>query len=262
MSIVKKIATEPLLYFLFIGYLLYLYYGATSPVVPEDKITIELRAEEFDALPEVKRNVMIQKSYYEAILLNEAYTMKLERQDKESRKRLLKQMEQILLSSSKIEEPSEETLYNYYLQNIKEYSKIKSISFAQIYFADASTEELDEFLKAMKIASVSPLNAIAFTDKCSVPNVMSTNGSKEVEPLFGKYFTSKLFRLKEGIWQGPIYSKLGSHLVYISDKNVSGAYGFDEVQDRVYEDYMAQERQRVEDEAYKKISSQYLLKLK
>jgi parvulin-like peptidyl-prolyl isomerase len=105
-------------------------------------------------------------------------------------------------------------------------------------------------------------NTAAFGDKFIVPNQMNDVTLEQVELLFGKYFASKLFLLNKGVWHKPLRSKYGSHLVYITDKNVSKSYGFDEVQDRIYIDYMEEELLRRKKESYKKTSSQYILEVK
>lgn len=273
-KIIKKIALEPLLHFLIIGFLFYLYYNATTAEQVKGAIVIKISPQEIKELKSAYKqafskeldtgelNTLKQKIYYEKMLLNEAYSLGLDREDKEIQKRLLKQMQQIMRKSSSQTEPKEVDLYAYYMKHIEDYSHINTISFTHIYFANVDEEKAQQTLQVLRVTDINVADTAAFGEKFIAPSQIDNLTLEQVQSLFGKYFASRLFLLKKAVWHKPLHSKYGSHLVYITDKNIGKAYGFDEVQDRVYMDYMAEELQKREKEAYKKTSSQYTLEVK
>lgn len=273
-KIVKKIALEPLFHFLVFGFILYVFYNLSSDEPLKSKKIIEISSHELQQIQsEYKKEfhkemrkeeleAFKQKKYYEKMLLNEAYSLGLEKQDEFITQRLLKQMKHIMVSSSSVVEPSEEELYQYYEKNKEDYSVINSLSFSQIYFANPKNEGIETTLSALQLAEVNASQASSFGEESSIPNQINNATFNELEEMGGKYFASKLFSLKKGVWHKPVLSKLGAHVLYVREKNVGEAYSFDEVQDRVYGDYLEEARKKREDAAYKKISSQYTFEVK
>jgi hypothetical protein len=273
-KIVKKIAFEPLFHFLVVGFVLYLFYNTDSVEQVKETKIVEISVQELQKIKSQYKEefnkemnaeeleAFKKKKYYEKILLNEAYSLGLEKQDELISKRLLEQMQQIMVNSSVVAEPSEAELYEYYKKNRDEYSNIITLSFSQIYFSNPKNEGIETILHALQLADVNATLASSFGEVSPVPNQIKNIGFSELEEMYGKYFASKVFNLKSGVWHKPILSKYGAHVVYVKDKNVSDAYIFDEVQERVYADYLEEERKKREDEAYKKISSQYSLEVK
>ncbi len=79
----------------------------------------------------------------------------------------------------------------------------------------------------------------------------------EVERLFGKGFTDELFSLETGVWQGPIGSSYGLHLVRISDKVNARNPEFSSVIDKVKTDWMFEHRQKMNNEMFEMFKKRY-----
>lgn len=272
-KIIKKMLLEPLFHFLIVGFALYLFYDDASGKEVQSLNAIEISSQElreieseykkeFNAdISQAQLKASIQKRYYEKILLNEAYSLGLEKQDKEIAKRLLAQMQHILRGVA-VAEPSEELLKQYFEKNKSDYSVVHTLSLSHIYFSNPQYAGVGDTLKTLQIADIKPVEASSFGETPAMPSHIKDITLSEAQEMFGNYFALKLFNLKQGKWHKPIQSKHGTHLVYVTDKNVSEAYVFDEIQERVYEDYLEEERAKKENEAYKKISSQYSLEVK
>ena len=157
-------------------------------------------------------------------------------------------------------EPTEKELKKYYNKNIEDYSMINTISFATIYFSNPKDKRVDETYKLLNIADVNASEAKFFGEKSPIADSVKNYTFERVKQDYGTYFANKLFKLKKGMWYKAIHSKNGVRLVYITDKNVSKAYSFDDVQGRVYSDYLQERRKKVHDKAYKNIVSKYELK--
>ncbi len=272
---IKKILFEPLLHFLLLGFFLYLYYNTTaSSQTLEDKKTIKISSYEIGEIEstykkewskDVNENqlqALISKKYYEKILLNEAYSLGLQKQDKVISERLIKQMNFIMTNSSEIIEPTEEELHQYYSKNIDDYSEIKNLSFSHIFFENQKDERVSETLNLIKIADINVTDAPDFGERFKLSNSEEKAHFEELQIIYGKYFALKVFKLKKGLWHKAIESKFGTHIIYITDKDIGVPYLFDEVEDRVYEDYMDEQRERIKEDAYQKITTQYSLEVK
>jgi parvulin-like peptidyl-prolyl isomerase len=170
-------------------------------------------------------------------------------------------MQSIMINSSKKIEPSEKELFEYYKKNIEDYSKIITLSFAQIYFSNRKDKKVAKTFTLLKIAHIKPSQASSFGEKFIKSNHIKNISFKELKNSYGNYFASQVFQLKKGLWHKGIISKYGIHLVYVTEKKVETIYPFDEVQDRVYQDYLREQKENKEQKSYQVIKAQYILKV-
>ena len=267
-KIMKQLFYEPLLHFFLLGGLFYLYYDSKVEVPFEAKIPIviseyEIRQMKLQYAQEMNDEVLkalVAKRYYEKILLDKAYSIKLAQNDQIISNRLLQQMEFVMLDGSKDKEPTEEELREYYEKNIDDYSHVKTLSFHSVYFRNDKESRVDSTYKLLTVADVNASEAKFFGEKSELPNEMRDATYEKISAMHGKFFADKLFKLKQGVWHKEIQSTDGVRIVYVTDKKVATSYKFDEVEDRVYNDYLAQNRKKIKENAYKEIASQYSLK--
>lgn len=273
-KIVKKIFAEPLVRFLLLGGLLYIYYAnvrtkTTTPQKETIKISkhaIAMMQKRYEQkyhkkMNAVQKSAYIKQAYYNQVLLREAYTLNLEKGDAVISKRLLKEMRFILLKSAKNVEPTQKELFAYYKQNIKEYSKLKRLSFSNVIFQNPKSDAIKSTYEMLQVAEVNASNAASFGDAIKGLNYVNNADYKDVEQKFGNYFALKIWHLKEGIWSKPMHSKVGENIVFITKKVVGNAYSFDEVEDRVYNDFLEDNRTKRVAQAYKNIVQNYTLEL-
>ena len=269
-----KVLSEPLVHFLLAGFLLYLYYGfKTSDSGEEEKIVVNVSSSEVGQIKSKHRmnwnqdlndeflKALIAKKHYEKILLQEAFALELEKTDEAIQKRLLNRMKFLLSNKNELLEPSEEKLREYYLKNIDDYSVVRSITFSHIYFSDSKNKKIKGVDELLKTVDVDQNNAAYFSEEFRPSNYVENATLLDVEKQYGKYFTTKLSIMKSRTWHDLINSKLGVHFVYVETKRVGDPYEFDEVQDRVYEDYLREYRRSGIDEAYESVSAKYSLKV-
>ena len=274
LNIIKKTLKEPLTHFLLLGSLIYLYYAYSQEPVQNKKQEITLEDYEIKALrDEYKKDrdksisdeeleTYIQYKLYEKTLLEEAYSLNLHTQSKEVSQLLLKQMKFILLNDSTFIEPTEEELLAYYKKNIKDYSEVAKLSFSHIYFSNAKDKDVKKTYEIITKTGLSPKKAASFGDISNIPNYQDSVEKNEVEKSFGKYFANKLFNVKAGVWHKAIHSQHGVHLVYVRDKELANPYEFDEVLQRVYQDYIQEKQLKSSIDAYKRIQERYLVSQK
>ncbi|MDQ7043615.1 MAG: peptidylprolyl isomerase [Sulfurimonas sp.] len=271
---VKIFLQEPLVSFMILGLLLYMYYGGVTQkdVSSETKTEIKLTSYEIKSLKsEYKRRykkdmseeefpLYVNNAYRKKVLLAESIGLGLHKSDAFIVKRLIEKMEFILLGSVEYKEPSEEELHEYYLKNIQEYSQVKSLSFVHLYFSQ-KLNNMHELYTMSHFTKLAPKDIKNLGDKFEGSQTYTDISEDKLQDIFGKYFASKLFKLKKKIWYENIHSKYGVHLVYITKKTTGEAYKFDEVEDRVYSDYLMQRKEETIANTYKDILQNYSLHL-
>ncbi|MDF1877484.1 peptidyl-prolyl cis-trans isomerase [Sulfurimonas sp. SAG-AH-194-L11] len=266
-----KLLQEPLVSFLLLGFILYLYYTnvAQDDVSEDTKVEISVTPYEIQTLKkeytkkydkkisEEELTLYIQDLYRQKVLLEESIRLNLHKSDTLIVKRLVEKMEFILLGSVEYTEPSETQLYEYYMKNIEDYSELKRVSFVHIYFSDVA--KMNVLYNLARFGSLSPSGVKNFGEPFQGSLSYRNISYQQVQKKFGKYFASKLFKLKKGVWHKGLHSKYGVHLVYITDKISTHPYKFDEVEARVYDDYLAQRTDKIIKKAYKDILQNYNL---
>lgn len=263
MSIISFIKQEPLVHFLVFGAIMYGYYDIKNP--PQTNI-YEIKIDPKTLIQNKKvdkayLNVLIQQKFYKEVLLNEAYALNLYKTDPIITKRLLNKMDQIIANTQKVHEPTEDELKKYYHKNQSDYSVVSSLSFTQIFLGDISNEEAKEKLKMLQRLDLNASVAPYFSQKFSHPLVMQNISFNDIKKIYGNYFAFKLFLYKKGRWQGVLQSSFGKHLIYITEKNAINPLPFEEVQERVYNDFIQEQRDKIWFDSFKKISKNYKLKI-
>lgn len=239
----KKIFKEPLIHFLLIGAALFLVYKTVDTGQNENEILIdnnlinELAAKwelTRDRPPNLKELKGLLSQYIEQeIFYREALAMNLDHNDEIVKRRLAQKMEFISDGLAEALQPTEELLATYYQEHKDNYAKPPIYSMRQVYFRQDKRES------AFKDAE----NALQmehpeeFGDKISLNAQYKHVTSLRIARDFGSAFVATLNTLPLGRWTGPVYSGLGVHLVYISDKKPAGFYTFAEVKDKVITDY-------------------------
>ena len=70
----------------------------------------------------------------------------------------------------------------------------------------------------------------------------------DISKLFGGGFARSVSELGVSVWQGPVLSGYGVHLVYLHDKQEFPEPAFADVRDRVADDWMAAKRDELNTE--------------
>ena len=110
--------------------------------------------------------------------------------------------------------------------------------------------------------------ASSLTGVCSAPQIWATLflGPTDIgtlapdaaERLFGKSeLSEKLFTAPVGQWFGPVRSGYGWHLIYVTERKAPELPHLDAIRSRVLADYMEEQRQILNAQAFEKLRSKY-----
>lgn len=266
-SIINKFLQEPLFHFLLFGafvYLFYTHYNPQQESISPQKITIILTQSEKKHLTQNFQQQYHYKPSQELIsllerydarqkaLLAEAYRLQLYKNDPKIEKILLEKMHYILQKQKSSKEISEEKLLNYYKEHIQAYVKRGKISFYYLYLKNTDIQKADKLYKLFKYQK-------AIT---SLPKELNAT-TDYLTQKYGSYFSRQLLNAPIKRWLAPIAVKSGFMLVYIFDtKENNKPLDFEEVEDRVYQDYIYYKERENYLTQEKKLHKRYLFDIK
>jgi parvulin-like peptidyl-prolyl isomerase len=262
----SRILREPIVLFLLFGAVLFIIYEWTTAYYESKnrKITvtegqIQLLNETFTKTwnrepTEQELDALIENFIKDEIFYKEAVTLGLDKSDV-AVKRRLRQIMEMMMDDMATVYPSEDQLKQYLAENPEKFRQDPAISFRHIYFSTDNRETALEVLGKLK--DTLPVDESSFEGLALIPNEFSEESYRSVERLFGKSFTEEVFILKPGIWQGPVESAYGYHLVYISELTQGFVPELSEIWDEVEREWSMERRTQVKDQQYQKIKEKY-----
>ncbi|QOP40333.1 peptidylprolyl isomerase [Sulfurimonas marina] len=247
-NITKKIFYEPLLHFLLLGAIAYFYFDYSQDVQTTiSKPTLTLQHYELENLQNTTqletKKLVFEYLTYQKILLAEAYSLGLYKENPEIDNLLLEKMEYLFKNDTQFQEPSEEQLKKFYQEHLNDYSKVNSLDLYIFTFNENIEKNVIKILP-----TITDLRPYAKKYKQLTPN--------SIKEKFGSYIALKLSTLPEGFWSEAIENKL----FFITNKQVSTPYPFEEVEGIVYENYKKSFQVKNEKEEYAKLFNKYIIK--
>jgi len=265
-NIIRNFIREPLVHFLLLGAFIYLFYSLNAvdknAPVQNQKQEISLGkneinelkrsyASEFHQKPDASiLSALIKKALEKKILLQEAYGLELYKNDTKIDNILLKKMHFILNSTASQTQPDESELKAYYTQHIKDYSQRKNISFYLIHFDSLSKKAQKDFYELLQKSS----NFSAYKE-------IKKQTKEQIRSRFGNYFTTTIFQAKKEKWLPALPSKKGLEFVYLVDYDTLEPYPFEEVQERVLQDFQTQRRAKSRQKTLKQMQNSYAIRV-
>lgn len=263
-----RIIREPIVLFFLFGFILFIVYDWTTTYyeIQNKKIIvtdaqIQLLKETFTKTwnrepTEQELKAQIENFIKDEIYFKEAVDLGLDKSDI-AVKRRLRQIMEMMMDDMATVYPSEDQLKTYLTENHDKFRRDPYISFRHIYFSSENRETAMEVLGKLK--DTLPVDERSFEGLALIPNELSEESYRNVERLFGKSFTEEVFTLKPGIWQGPVESAYGYHLVYISELTEGFVPELSEIWDEVEREWSVEKRIQVKDQQYQKIRERYTI---
>jgi hypothetical protein len=268
---INRLLKEPLFHFLILGGLLYLasivsgYNDSELQriIITESKIKhLEVlytktwqrkpSHQELDYL--VQEYIKGQAAYYEGLKLG------LDRDDIVISRRLRQKLDFIAEENTLRPVASDEILTTYLKQYADKYQQPPVLSIRQVYFSQSSQGD-DSLLDIKKVLTDLSGQPNIKADELGDSNLFKPHYSQQtttqLQYIFGEGFVSSLMNMKTGVWQGPIQSSFGLHLVYIEQKQDSRLPELVEIHDEVLADWENSQRQRSIENYYQNLLKRY-----
>jgi peptidyl-prolyl cis-trans isomerase C len=269
----NKLLHEPLAHFLVLGALMFLVYalvaddstGDGTNRIEVDTGTIQRLedswARQWQRQPTAQELTGLIENYIrEEVLYREAIAMGLDQDDTIIRRRLAQKMEFLSADLAMQVEPTDGQLRTFLAENRERFLEPARISFRHVYFsldkrgqsAKSDAEALRATLEASDIG-----DDTVYGDRFMLDSEFAMASEREIAGLFGQQFAADIFVLDTGAWTGPVASGLGLHLVYISERLSARLPEFDNIRDRVRNEYMTNQRAAVDQAVYQSLKARY-----
>ena len=273
----KSLMKEPLTAFFFLGALifgLHAILGQDAQQAPEDSSTVDITSDDIEWLRSnwnkrmrreptaVELQRMVEGLIREEILCREAASMGLDQNDSVLRRRLAQKMEFLFKDLAEIAPPTDDELARYLADNSERYLIPAKVTFSHVYFNPDSRgrqilEDVQDALEKLRKDGEVPAYVSSLGDPFLSQSHYRDMSSKDVGWTFGSVFAEELLCLEPGNWQGPLRSGYGLHLVFVHERTEPQAPSLAEVREKVETDFLADRREKMNQQAYAKIRSQY-----
>jgi hypothetical protein len=240
--VIKKYLQEPLLHFLVLGGLLFLFYAYVNDgFTQEDKKIVISQAKQNQLIyiwqkkhmqkpTKIELQELIEGEIYAQIMSREAVKLGLDKEDGIIRRRLVQKMTFVSSNLSTLVNPTETQLKKH-LQEHKE----KFMSSVRISFTLQNNVMLNRENKSMS--------------------------KWEVSRIYGKAFTDKVFTLPIGVWSKNMMSAYGKVDVYVKEIISASALPYVQIKPTLKADWQRAQKERLEQKFYETLKSDYSIKI-
>jgi parvulin-like peptidyl-prolyl isomerase len=277
MSAVRRILSEPLVQFLFLGVVVFGVYSVLDRSPPaEDKHLIEVDegqlAQMFETFSktwqrpptEAELNGLIDSYVKEEVFYREGRKMGLDQNDTVFRRRMQQKMEFLLEPSIDELTPKPGELESYLKAHAEAYRLPTKLAFRQIFFKSDRPSDTGEtaaqqaliLLKADTAADTSTMG-----DTTLLPARMGLTDADVIATSFDEGFVEDLSSAPRGQWFGPVRSQYGVHLVLVEESSTADAPSLDVVKAAVQLDWESERRREIADRRYREMKRKYEVKV-
>ena len=250
MNLLMRLLREPLLHFLAIGGLIFLFYAVVDDTHERPGDVIVIGPERISQLAagfnsvwkrmptDDELNSLIDEDIREEVYYRDALVLGLDRNDTIVRRRLRQKMEFLTDTGAYLQEPSAGELETYLAANEQTYRREARLAFEQIYLGEnPSATTITRSLGALQ--SDPPTDPSALGKRTLLPAQLRLSAPSAIDGVFGQGFFEQLAELAPGVWTGPVTSSYGVHLVRTLDGLPAREPPLSEVRDAVLRDWRA-----------------------
>ena len=270
---------NPLLHFLLIGAALYVgYVVLNSEANSASETTIKVTASEINWIETswqkrwnrpptpAERQGLIDRYIYEAVLYREALTLGLDQHDAVIRRRLVQKLEFLFQDMADASPPTGAELLDYFTKNASRYQDPDVLTFTHVFIdpdrrGEQTLPDARDILAKLTALEPPTQDVDTFGDAFMLQSYYPERSEPEIAKLFGHEFAKSVFGLSTGQWHGPVLSGYGVHLVYVHNRSQAPPAIFEDVQDRVMQDWQREKRQAFKDEYYANLLKRYDVKV-
>lgn len=263
-----RLLREPLLHFTLIGLLIWGLYGIFGDTgdSTDDERTVRLSAAEMQWIagnfssrwnrPPTRQEFdgLLQQRLKEEVLYREALAMGLDEGDQVIRRRLAQKLEFVVSDLASAAEPERVALEAWFEARREDYALPPRYTLTQIYLdpdrrGDGVLEEAERLRDELNAQAAPPADPRTLGDSLMLDNEFAGYSPAELSRQFGRGFVDSLIALEPGRWHAPVLSGYGVHVVRIAEVVEPPPPVFDEISERVMQDWLQATREEL-NEAY------------
>jgi hypothetical protein len=272
-----KLIREPLFHFLLLGATIFAVYGLATRHKTDKPGEIVVTQGTFENLvtgfsrtwqrppTEEELQGLVRDYIREEAAYREALTLGLDRDDMIVRRRLRQKLEFLSDELATRTEPSGAELQSFLQTHTGLFQSEPVFSFRQIYFNPQLHganlhRDMARALEGLERAG-SRANTADLGDPFLLERSFENVSLSDVKKTFGDQFALAVAALQLGMWQGPIDSGYGTHLVFVAQRSEGRLPALDEVRDQVRREWLDAKRKEATDKFYRAILSRYKVKI-
>jgi len=269
----KRLLHEPLVLFLLLGGLLFLYFewrgGSGGPTSNRILITpglVEHLATSFARTwqrpaTDAELKGLVDDYVKEEIATREAVRMGLDRDDTVIRRRLRQKLEFLIEDAAASSSPTDAELQAWMDKHPAAFRAEPEVAFRQVYVSpdrrgDAARADAERLLARLRErgpeVSISDLG-----DPSMLPAEQPLEPLREVARLFGEEFAKDLLAIEPGQWTGPVESPYGLHLVLVRERVAAAPSALAEIRPLVEREVLAEKRRTELQALYEQLLEKY-----
>ncbi len=267
----KAALREPLVHFLALGALLFLFFawrGGSGPGSSRIDITpglIEHLASGFARTwqrppTDAELKGLIDDYVKEEIATREAVGLGLDRDDTIIRRRLRQKLE-FLVEDAASSAPTDAELQAWLEKHPDSFRAEPQVALRQVYVSPerrgASARPDAESILARLRAGGKGVATDRLGDASMLPTELPLGPLREVGRAFGETFAQDLMKIELGQWTGPVESPYGLHLVLVSQRVVGAPPELADVRPMVERELLAERRKKELDGLYERLLQKY-----
>jgi hypothetical protein len=274
-AILRKAVREPLVHFLVIGLALFgLYSWIERGRASNGNYQIALTLDDLRQLdmsfvsqwhrqptPEEFRG-LVESFIRQEVLYREGLAMGLDKDDTIVKRRMAQKMEFLSEDVAAAHEPSTDELRNWYAKNSQKFALADRATFRHLFFGfdrrgqNAQTDALSALNRIAGKPEGRPLGK-ELADPFMFQDYYGDRAPDQLAKEFGPAFAIGLYKLKPKMWQGPIESGYGWHLVWVESITPGRIPAFEEVEPDVKTAWLADQKAIEWQKAYAKMREKY-----
>ncbi len=251
MSVLRRIAREPLFHFLLIGGLLF---GGLTFVKSLQRPTVTLDAQDLNQLAQyweiqmqrppnkVELQGIIRDRIDEELMAREALRLGLDKGDMIIRRRLAQKMAFATDDVAQVGEPTDQALRAYYAKTAERYAAPARVAFQQVFFSGDRPHGGAEKAAAQALERAEEDQREPEGDPFLFPLAYDDVSLQDLLRDYGQAFVKTLETAPIGTWTGPVLSPYGWHIVKVTTRRAPSAVSFDSVRDQVRDAYLSDRR--------------------
>lgn len=269
----RKILSEPLVHFLFIGMALFILYQVVSPGDKSDReivvteATLNMLSQRHAAVwlrqpTPAELQDLVDNYIREQILYREGVAYGLDQDDPVIQRRVVQKLDVLSEETGSLTPPTDAELEEYLQKNAASYALPPVFDYQQVMFDPVRH---GASLDAELASALAALNAGADPAKLGDSSLLPARGT--AIPLdrlvreYGDEFANAVAALPVGLWQGPVRSGFGVHLVRIDNRIEARPVSLAEVRAAVERDWENERRRSTREAFYQALKKTYDIRI-
>jgi len=209
---------------------------------------------------------MVEDKIKEEVLYREGLAMGLDKDDTIVKRRMAQKVQFLSEDVAAAHDPSTAELKAWFEKHTDKFALPSRYSFRHIYFSPdkRGTNAHDDTVKALASIAGQPEDSPLIPsvgDRFMFQDYYGDRAPSAIAKEFGPQFAVALEKLKPGVWQGPIESGYGWHLVFVDTVIPGRIPAFEEVESDVKTAWLNDEKAQAWQKAYQEMRAKYTVLL-